>query len=246
MDHSLTCDSARPARVLLADDDGLFRSSLRQLLEAPPTVIADVYSVDVRGGFEVVGEAGTGEDTIRLVNTVSADVVLLDVAMPAMSGLQALRLLPHEDGPRIILLAGAITRAELVDAIRLGVRGLVLKGAAAEVLFEAIRWVLEGRCWLDHFLMTDFIETARPLIQSSQTMSRGARARLTRREREVLSFIVAGYANKDIAQASAVTEDSIKHHLTRMFEKLGVSNRLELAMLATERGLLDDPPELTS
>jgi two-component system nitrate/nitrite response regulator NarL len=246
MDHSLTDGPAAPARVLMADDDAPFRTSLRQLLEAPPSVIAEVYGVDIGGGFKVVGEAGTGEDIIRLVNTVSADIVLLDVAMPAMSGLQALRELPHEDGPRIILLAGAIARGELVDAIRLGVRGLVLKGATAEVMLEAIRWVLEGRCWLDHFLMTDFIETAKPLIQSSQTAARGARARLTRREREVLSFIVAGYANKDIARASAVTEDSIKHHLTRIFEKLGVSNRLELAMLATEHGLLDALPELPS
>jgi DNA-binding NarL/FixJ family response regulator len=238
MDDSLIPGRDRPARVLLADDDAPFRGSLRQLLEAPPSVIAEVYRADIGAGFEVVGEAATGQEAIRLAHAIASDVMLLDIRMPLMSGLDAVRYLSTDPrASRTMLLAGAIERDELIEAIRLGVRGLVTKAAMPEVLFEALRWVLEGRCWLDYSLLTDFIETARPLIHSSQTG--GAGGWLTRREREVLGFVVAGYANKEIARASAVTEDSVKHHLTRMFDKFGVSNRVELAMLATERGLLD-------
>ena len=239
MDRPLTPPPVRPIRVVLADDDGPFRASLRQLLEAPPTVIADVYGVGVAPGFEVVAEAADGDETVRVLQTVDADLVLLDLCMPVMSGVAALTRLPrHADRPRVILLAGAVTRPELAEAIRLGVRGLLLKSAAPDVLLKAIRWVLEGRCWLDSGLVTDLVETARPLMDA-EPRAHLASPRLTRREREVLGLVVAGYANKEIAQVSSVTEDSVKHHLTRIYEKLGVSNRVALATFATEARLLD-------
>jgi two-component system nitrate/nitrite response regulator NarL len=239
MDRPLTPPAVRPTRVVLADDDCLFRASLRQLLEAPPTVIADVYGVAVAPGFEVVAEAADGDETVRVLQTIDADLVLLDLCMPVMSGVAALTRLSRDAGrPPVILLAGAVTRPELAEAIRLGVRGLVLKSTAADVLLKAIRWVLEGRCWLDSGLVTDLIETARPLMDAAP-QAHDASQRLTRREREVLGLVVAGYANKEIAQASSVTEDSVKHHLTRIYEKLGVSNRVELATFATEHSLLE-------
>ena len=200
MDRPLTPPPVRPTRVVLADDDCLFRASLRQLLEAPPTVIADVYGVTVAPGFEVVAEAADGDETVRVLQTIDADLVLLDLCMPVMSGVAALTRLSRDAGrPRVILLAGAVSRPELAEAIRLGVRGLVLKSAAADVLLKAIRWVLEGRCWLDSGLVTDLIETARPLMDAAP-QAHDASQRLTRREREVLGLVVAGYANKEIAQ----------------------------------------------
>jgi two-component system nitrate/nitrite response regulator NarL len=101
--------------------------------------------------------------------------------------------------------------------------------------------VLAGRYWLGQTLVTDLLEEVRPLIQSSRAAGGRLAFGLTPREREVLTLIVAGYANKDIARECAVSEETIKHHLTRMFDKVGVSNRLELAMAATERGLVDAP-----
>jgi two-component system nitrate/nitrite response regulator NarL len=229
-----------PARVVLGDDESLFRASLRQLLAVPPTVLKDVYGVDVGPGFEVVGEAGTGEDTARVVRSVQPDLLLLDLCMPRLSGLDVLRELEScRDRVRIILLAGTIDRSQLVSAVRLGVHGLLLKDAPTEVLFEAIMCVLAGRYWLGQTLVTDLFEMVRPLIQSSGSADSSVASRLTPRERQVLQMVVAGHSNKEIAQQWTVSEETIKHHLTRMFDKVGAANRVELAMLATRDGLLD-------
>ncbi len=227
-----------PVRVVLSDDECLFRASLRQLLTVPPSVIEDVYGVDVGAGFEVVGEADSGEDTVRVVRSARPNLLLLDLRMPRMSGLDVLReLTASGDSLRTILLAGTIDRTQLLTAVHLGARGLLLKDATTEVLFEAIACVLAGRYWLGQTLVTDLLEMVRPLIQSSKSAGGRLAFGLTPRECEVLTLLVAGYANKDIARDFAVSEETIKHHLTRMFDKVGVSNRLELAMVATERGL---------
>lgn len=237
--ESASADSG-PVRVFLADDESLFRASLRQLLAVPPNVLRDVYGVDVGSGFEVIGEAGTGEDVVRLVEAAPPDLLLLDLCMPRMSGLEALRELAScRDRMRIILLAGNIDRSQLVSAVRLGVRGLLLKDAQTEVLFEAIMCVMTGQYWLGQSLVSDLLEVVRPLIQSSSLTGNGAGSRLTPREQQVLRMVVAGHSNKAIAQQWTVSEETIKHHLTRMFDKVGATNRVELAMLATSRGLLD-------
>ena len=232
-------DSKAPIKVVLADDESLFRASLRQLLGVPPSVLQDVYGVNVGPGFEVVGEAGTGEDVVRLVQSAPPDLLLLDLCMPRMSGLEALRELAScRDRMRIILLAGTIDRSQLVSAVRLGVRGLLLKDAATEVLFQAIACVMTGQYWLGQSLVSDLLEIVRPLIQSAGVTGTGA-PRLTPREQQVLRMVVAGHSNREIAQQWTVSEETIKHHLTRMFDKVGAANRVELAMLATSQGLLD-------
>jgi len=226
----------RAARVVLADDECLFRASLRQLLAVPPPVIKDVYGVDVGPGFEVVGEASSGEETVSVIRAVRPDLLLLDLEMPRMSGLEALRELSTTDvSVRTILLAGAIEGSNILTAVDLGVRGLVLKDSTTELLFEAITSVIAGQYWLGQTLVTDLLELVRPLIQSSKPAGAG----LTPRERQILSLVVAGHSNKAIARACAVTEETVKHHLTHIFDKVGASNRLELATIATRRGLLD-------
>jgi DNA-binding NarL/FixJ family response regulator len=227
----------RPARVVLADDEGLFRASLRQLLAVPPNVLHDVYGVDVGAGFEVVGEAGSGLDTVQVVRSVNPDLLILDLDMPRMSGLEALCELAASHGtPPTILLAGVIGRTQLLHAVRLGVRGLVLKESPTELLFEAIMHVLTGQYWLGSTLLTDLMESLRPLIQPVAVPGGAA---LTRREREVIARVVAGCANKDIAREFSVSEETIKHHLTRIFDKVGAANRVELAMLARAYGLVE-------
>lgn len=233
--RSPSADAETP--VALSDDECLFRASLRQLLSVPPAVIRDVYAVDVGSGFRIVGEAGSGEETVRMVETARPDLLLLDLSMPRMSGLDALReLAAMGDPPPTILLTGTINQMQLLTAIQLGVRGFVLKTTPTEMLFEAIVGVLQGGYWLDQTLVPELLETTRTLIKGTKLGGGPLALGLTTREREILTLVGAGYANKDIARHCSVTEDAVKHHLTRMFDKIGVSNRLELANLAAQRG----------
>jgi len=223
---------------MLADDECMFRTSLRQLLTAPPSVIRDVYGVDVGPGFEVVGEASTGEEAVEVIKAASPDLALLDLAMPRMSGLEALRgLQAQRQTTQMMILAGEIKKNHLLMAVQLGARGLVLKDATPELLFEAMVCVLAGKHWLGQTLVCDLME----LVSALGRQTAGAAKQLfslTPREREVLALVVAGYANKEIARTCSVSEETVKHHLTRMFDKVGASNRLELAVMATETGLL--------
>jgi DNA-binding NarL/FixJ family response regulator len=224
-------------RVVLADSHSIFRASLRQLLSVPPRTIKEVYSVDVGSGFQVVGEAGTGEDTVRIVESAQPDLLLIDLSVPRMSGLEALgELQRRADRLRVVVLAATIDTPQLLTAVQLGVRGLILKDATTEVLFDAIVSVLAGHYFLGRTLLTDFIESVRPLIEASRQQG-GKPFGLTPREREVLSLVSTGCANKEIARQCAVSEETVKHHLTRIFSKLGASNRTELAMLAQRNGL---------
>jgi len=208
------------------------------LLSVPPRTIKEVYSVDVGTGFQVVGEAGTGEETVRIVESVQPDLLLLDLSMPRMSGLEALgELKSHTDRMRTVLLAATIDRPHLLTAVQLGVRGLILKNSTTEVLFDAIVSVLAGQYFLGRELITDFMETVRPLIDSSRAQGGKLAFGLTPREREVLALVADGCANKEIARQCSVSEETVKHHLTRIFGKVGASNRTELAMLATRNGL---------
>lgn len=230
----------RPMRVVLADDECLFRASLRQLLAAPASTITDVYGVDVRAGFEVVGEAGTGEDTIRVVQSTRPDILLLDLSMPRMSGLDALRELAAAGcSPPALVLAGTIDRPQLLAAVHLGARGLLLKNVTTELLFEAMMCVCAGQYWLEQTLVTDLLESIRPIIQSSSAAGGHLSYGLTPRERDILAILAGGASNKEIAQACSLSEQTVKHHLTRIFDKVGASSRVELVMLAKRQGLVD-------
>ena len=225
-------------RVVLADNHSIFRASLRQLLSAPPATIKEVYSADVGLGFQVVGEAGTGEELVRMVESVKPDLLLLVPFMPRMSGLEARgEVQGHHEAMRTVLLAAAIDKPQLLTAVQLGVRGVILKDSTTEVLFDAIVSVLAGQYFLGRALLTDFIETVRPLINSSRAQGGKLAFGLTPREREVLTLVSAGCANKEIARQCSVSEETVKHHLTRIFDKVGASNRTELAMLAARNGL---------
>jgi len=210
---------------------------LRQLLAVPPSIIADVYGVGVGAGFEVVGEAGTGEETVSIVEKVDPDLLLLDLSMPRMSGLDVLRAIVSRETTRTIVLTGNLSRTDVVAAVHRGARGLLLKDASTTTLFEAIMAVVAGQYWISQSVLTHLVETVRPLLQSPHLSHVGSPAgKLTRRERQVLHLVIAGCSNKEIAQQCAVSEQTVKHHLTRMFDKVGASNRLELAMVATQQG----------
>jgi two-component system nitrate/nitrite response regulator NarL len=230
----------RIVRVAIADDESIFRTSLRQLLTAPPSVIQDVYGIDVGAGFEVVGEAGNGHDTIALVASTTPDLLLLDLNMPRISGLTALRELQQHAGTmHTVVLSGQVTKPHMLAAIQLGVRAIVGKDEPTEALFQAMVSVLTGGHWLGQNLLAELMQLVR-----TGAPAPGAAARtpfgLTPREREVLTLVAAGYPNKEIARTCAVSEETVKHHLTRMFDKVGSANRLELAKVAAQVGLVNE------
>jgi DNA-binding NarL/FixJ family response regulator len=230
----------RPARVVIADDECMFRTCLRQLLAVPPSVVKECYGVDGGNGFEVIGEASSGEATIECVQSLKPDLLLLDISMPRMSGLEALRELNRTTPEtRAIILSGALDKSQLLTAIQWGARGLVPKACATEQLFEAIAAVLAGQSWMAPALMTGLMEVLRARVEPAAAAAPSQPFGLTRRERDVLSFVVQGCGNKEIAQRLAVSEETVKHHLTRMFDKVGAANRLELALAATRNDLIN-------
>jgi two-component system, NarL family, nitrate/nitrite response regulator NarL len=230
--------AVRSVRVVLSDDESMFRACVRQLLSVPPAIIRELYEVDLPYRFDVVGEAGSGQETIALVHSTEPDLLLLDLSMPRMSGLEALsELMPFSTSMRTIVFAGAIERPDLLTAVQLGIRGFVLKDSTTDVLFQAIASVLAGNYCIGHTLVKDLMDIVR--MTTTQVPGRARHAfGLTPREHEVLGLVSAGYPNKEIARKVAVSHDTVKHHLTRIYGKVGVSNRVELMREAMRNGLL--------
>jgi two-component system nitrate/nitrite response regulator NarL len=218
-------------RVAIADDHPVFREGLRRLLEED-------------GGFEVVGQAKDGGEAVRLAREARPDVLVLDVAMPRVSGLDAVRELASAEGaPRILLLTVAIEEAQLVEALQLGVRGVVLKEAATELLFQAIRAVVADEYWVGRDHVTDIVRHLRERALAQGRRRPPPAQRLTPRERQIVAGIAAGESNRELARRLGLAEDTVKHHVTNVFDKVGVSNRAELAAFAARHGLAELPPD---
>lgn len=220
-------DRTRPVRILIADDHPIFRHGLRTLLEGEP-------------GFSVIGEASDGSEVVKLGQKLKPDILLLDLAMPHLDGLEALRELMHSSVPlRTIMLTAAIERPQIFEALMLGARGVLLKDAAAQLIIKSIHTVLNGQFWVGRESVSDLVQYLREISDSSTEKSGKKSFGLSPREREIVSAIVAGYTNKDIATKFSLSEDTVKHHLTHIFDKTGVSNRLELAVFAIHHRLVD-------
>lgn len=215
-----------PIRILIADDHPLFRDGLRRLLESEP-------------GFEVVAEASDGDELLALTRKFKPDILLLDLSMPRRDGMAVLRELAAARIPvRTLLLTASIDQAQIVQALRLGAYGVILKESTTQRLFDSIRCVMAGQYWVGRESVSDLVKALRSAGGSSN--GGGMRARdfgLTPREMQIVTLVVAGYSNPDIAQRCSISEQTVKHHVSNIFDKLGVSNRLELALFAVNHRL---------
>jgi DNA-binding NarL/FixJ family response regulator len=225
------CSSERSIRIVIADDHPVVRDGLCKLL-------------DTEEGFEVVGQTADGIDALESVRRLTPDVLILDMSMPRLSGMEVLReLSTTEQHCRVILLAAALERRHIIEALRLKARGVVLKDAPTALLFKSIRTVMAGQYWIGRESVSELIGylTER---QSADAQPQTRTFGLTKRELQIVGVVVAGYTNKEIAARFSLSEDTIKHHLSNIFDKLGVSSRLELALFAMNHHLVEDASAL--
>ena len=221
--------SANRIRVLLIDDHVVMRVGLRLVIESQP-------------GLTVVGEAANRADALQIAAREQPDIILLDLDLGDEKGIDLLPdLLSAAKGARVIVLTGLRDPEEYRRAVRLGAMGLVLKEQAFGVLAQAIRQVHASEAWLDPALVaTVLAEAAR--TRGRETGAEANRiAALTERERAVIALICEGLRNKQIAERLFISQTTVVHHLTSIFNKLGVTNRLELVTYAYSHGLAQPP-----
>ena len=204
--------SSHRLKILVADDHAMVRDGLVRLLSGEPDL-------------EVVAEAGDGEAALRMTQQLAPDLLLLDVNMPKLRGPQVLERLAGKSHAKSILLTASIDRPEMIAALEAGVRGLVMKHSGSSVLLKAIRCVAKGEFWVDRDILADW-------AQKRGTTPPATQQQLTARERQIVREILSGAANRDIAQTFRLSEGTVKRHLSNIYTKLGVANRLELALYA--------------
>ncbi|HEV2914558.1 MAG TPA: response regulator transcription factor [Pyrinomonadaceae bacterium] len=220
---------AKQIRVLIIDDHALIRSGLRMLLEARPNMC-------------VVGDVGNASDALSKTAKEKPNIILLDINLGSTNGLDLLpELLTIASEGRILILSGVNDPDVHNRAVLLGASGVVLKDKAAETLIKAIERVHAGEVWLDRTAISRvFAEMAHQSEKKEDPEARKINT-LTQREREVIALIGTGLKNKEIARRLFISETTVRHHLTSVFSKLGVSDRLELMIYAYRYGLAEPP-----
>jgi two-component system, NarL family, nitrate/nitrite response regulator NarL len=225
--NAATRDGARPIRVVLVDDHPIVRSAVKGLL-------------NLEEDIEVVGEGTDGRETQELLKTTNPDVLVLDLSMPHMDGLATLQELQRA-GLRIkvIILTASEDKNQFVQAMKLGCSGIVTKQTAPEQIAGIIRRVHAGEIWLDPHttaaVMRQFGPAPGP-VSVAYPEAKRVRSELSQREREIVALVAQGYKNREMAEKMFISEQTVKNHLHNIFDKLGVSDRLELALHAIHSG----------
>ncbi|MBV9406460.1 MAG: response regulator transcription factor [Acidobacteriaceae bacterium] len=211
--------------------------------DAHPIVLEGIRSVlRQHAGIEVIGESSDGLETIDKIVQLEPEVVLLDLKLPRADGLHVLRTLQTRAPKcKVILFAGSEHKEEFVEAMKLGCSGILLKDAPTSLVEKSIQKVHAGEIWLDSNTTAAVIRQFASPSDFPATHSNGKpmreRAQLSQREREIIVLIAQGYKNKEIAEKMFITEQTVKNHLHNVFDKLGVSDRLELALYAIHNSL---------
>ena len=211
-------------RIVIADDHAIFRDGLKKLLS-------------LERDLDVIGEAEDGQQTVELVKKLQPDILLLDLKMPVMNGLAALEQIHDRvKTTRVIVLTASEQEEEVVEAVRLGTAGVVRKQSATEMLIKSIRKVAGGEVWLDSRLTAAVL---REFSEPPPAPREQPKNLLSGREREIVGLVCQGFRNKEIAEKMFISEQTVKNHLHNIFDKLGVSDRLELALYAIHKKLND-------
>ncbi len=218
-------------RIVVADDHPIFRDGLCRLLALEPD-------------FEVVAQAHDGRQVLDVLQQQEPDILLLDLKMPGLDGLATLqRLQTSKHKTRVIVLTASEDKNEFVQAMKLGTSGIVLKQSATDLLIKSIRKVHAGEIWLDSHTTAAVM---RQFASGSDEPATGApaaggrereRSLLSAREREIVALVAQGFKNKEMAEKMFISEQTVKNHLHNIFDKLGVSDRLELALYAIHNNL---------
>jgi len=208
-------------RIAIVDDHPIFRVGLHKLLAEQPD-------------FEVVAEAGDGGEVGSIIHRHKPDVLLLDLNMPNVGGLAALEALRQiEHDTKVVILTSSAREEDYVRAMMAGARGIILKDTSAALLFKAVRKVQQGEVWLDRkttaAVLREFASPDKPASGSRDEPN------LSKRELEIVGYVAQGFKNKEIADRMFISEQTVKNHLHNVFEKVGVSDRLELALYAIDR-----------
>ena len=214
-------------RLLIADDHPIVRDGLKKLL-----LLED--------DFEVVGEAADGREVLEKVRDLDPDVLLLDLRMPKLDGLSTLQALQQVNKHTlVIILTASEDKKGFVQAMKLGCSGIVLKQTAPDMIVKSIRKVNSGEIWLDSRTTAAVMRQFSTGPEDSGWAQGGKgseRSPLSTREREIMAFVAQGYKNKEMAEKMFISEQTVKNHLHNIFDKLGVSDRLELALYAIDKG----------
>jgi DNA-binding NarL/FixJ family response regulator len=211
-------------RILVADDHAIFRDGLRKLLDGADDV-------------QIVGEASNGNECVKMLARLKPDILLLDLRMPEKDGLGVLEEINFDTvQTRVIVLTAAEDDRDVVRAMRLGARGVVLKQSASDLLLKSIRKVHDGEIWLDNRMTAEVIDAFKKSAEAGQ---RREKPLLSDREKEIVQLVAQGFRNREIGEKLFISEQTVKNHLHNIFDKLGVSDRLELALYAIHHRLID-------
>jgi two-component system, NarL family, nitrate/nitrite response regulator NarL len=224
-DRITTSEGRSATRIVIADVHSVFRYGLRRLLESEP-------------GFHVIGEASSSAEPVKLARQLRPDLVLLGLPLGERAGLNVLHdLIAASPTVRILLVTPSIEKSLVVEALQLGAHGVVRKESPPRVLMESIRTVIDGQYWLARESLPGIVETIREIAPRGNGNGSPRDYGLTPRELALIARVVAGLSNKDVGQELSISERTVKHHLTNIYEKLGISNRLELAVFALNHHL---------
>src|SRR6195256_4002848 len=231
---SVTTAAKPKIRIVVADDHPIFRDGLCRLLA-------------LEEDFEVVAQAQDGRQVLDVLQQHEPDILLLDLKMPGLDGLATLqRLQIAKNKTRVIVLTASDDKNEFVQAMKLGTSGIVLKQTATELLIKSIRKVHAGEIWLDshttaavirQFVANDEAQSPMQSLPQAPPPRERERSPLSQREREIVALVAQGFKNKEMAEKMFISEQTVQNHLHNIFDKLGVSDRLELALYAIHNNL---------
>jgi DNA-binding NarL/FixJ family response regulator len=216
----------RPIRVLIADDHAIFRQGLRTVLS---------YEDDI----DLVGEAGDGEQVVKLAQETVPDIVLMDVRMPKLSGIEATKFIRDAvPSARIVMFTVSDEDNDLYEAIRAGAVGYLLKEVAIEEIAESIRAVAQGQSLISGSMAAKLVAEFNNLLTRADKAPKMSAPRLTDRELQILKFVADGKSNRDIGEALFISENTVKNHVRNILEKLHMHSRMEAVMYALRENLL--------